>query len=160
MKSLKKQRRIQIIAIAMVAMALSTTLMVFAFRDGVAFFRSPSDIAEAPPEANEYFRMGGLVVEGSIQPDEGVRFFFDVTDGGETVPVHYVGNELRPDLFSEGTGVVVEGYYVAPVFEATKIMAKHDESYMPAEVVDILKEEGVYRHSEDGDATDASAITN
>ena len=160
MKSLKKQRRIQIIAIALVAMALSTTLMVFAFRDGVAFFRSPSDIAEAPPVPSEYFRLGGLVVEGSIRPDEGVRFFFEVTDGGDTIAVHYVGDELRPDLFGEGQGVVVEGYYKTPVFEATKIMAKHDESYMPAEVVDALKEQGVYRPTEEGDATDARAITN
>ena len=89
--------------------------------------------------------MGGLVVEGSIKPDAGVRFFFAVTDGGAEVPVHYVGDNIPPDLFEEGQGTVVTGRYENGVFLATELLAKHDETYMPKEVIDALKEQGVYQ---------------
>lgn len=144
MKNLKKQRRIQIIAVAVVALIGSTALIGYAMRDGINFFMSPSQIVETPPAPNEVLRIGGLVVEDSIRPDTGQKFFFSVTDGGAIVPVHYVGDDIPPDLFSEGEGMVGTGSYINGVFEATEILAKHDESYMPAEVIDALKEQGVY----------------
>ncbi|MEO0666869.1 MAG: cytochrome c maturation protein CcmE [Pseudomonadota bacterium] len=143
MKSLKKQRRIQIIALAVVVLAASTALMGYAMRDGINFFRAPSQVIAEPPEPTEVFRIGGLVAEGSIIRGQGESIRFEVTDGGATVPVVYTG--VLPDLFTENEGMVGTGRYVNGVFEATEILAKHDETYMPAEVVDALKEQGVYR---------------
>ena len=139
---LKKRRRIQLIALAAVLLALSTALIGYAMRDGINFFRAPSQLAEAAPPDGERFRIGGLVEEGSLVEDgETVRF--SVTDGGAAVPVVYTG--LRPDLFGEGEGVVATGALNAGVFEATEILARHDETYMPREVVEALKEQGVYQ---------------
>ncbi|MEL6619271.1 MAG: cytochrome c maturation protein CcmE [Pseudomonadota bacterium] len=143
MKSLKKQRRIQIIALATVALALSTALIGYAMRDGINFFRAPSQIMAEPPQPTEVFRIGGLVAEGSLIRGQGESIRFEVTDGGATVPVVYTG--VLPDLFEENQGMVGTGSYVNGVFEATEILAKHDETYMPAEVVDALKEQGVYQ---------------
>jgi len=142
MKSLKKQRRIQIIALAFVALAASTALIGFAMRDGINFFRSPSQVAEAPPGSTEVFRLGGLVEEGTLIIGESETITFAVTDGAASVPVTYTG--IRPDIFGEGEGTVATGRLVNGVFEATEILAKHDESYMPKEVIDALKEQGVY----------------
>ncbi len=143
MKGLKKQRRIQIIALAVVALALSTALIGYAMRDGINFFRSPTQVAEAPPPPNETFRIGGLVEEGSLIRGQGETISFRVTDGGSTIPVTYTG--VLPDLFNEGEGMVGTGNYIDGVFQATEILARHDETYMPAEVVDALKEQGVYK---------------
>ena len=143
LKSLKKQRRIQVIALATVALILSTALIGYGMRDGINFFRSPSQVVAEPPAPNEVFRIGGLVEEGSIVRGQGSSVSFSVTDGGATVPVVYTG--VLPDLFSENEGMVGTGRYVNGVFEADEILAKHDEEYMPAEVVDALKEQGVYK---------------
>ncbi|GFE51656.1 cytochrome c-type biogenesis protein CcmE [Roseobacter cerasinus] len=143
MKSLKKQRRIQVIAVAAVALVLSTVLIGYAMRDGINFFRAPSQILAEPPEPTEVFRIGGLVEEGSIVRGQGETIRFSVTDGGAVVPVTYTG--VLPDLFEENQGMVGTGRYINGVFEAHEILAKHDETYMPAEVVDALKEQGVYK---------------
>ncbi|OSQ50765.1 cytochrome c maturation protein CcmE [Marivita geojedonensis] len=148
LKSLKKQRRIQVIALATVALILSTALIGYGMRDGINFFRSPSQVMAEPPAPNEVFRIGGLVEEGSIVRGQGSTVSFSVTDGGATVPVVYSG--VLPDLFSENEGMVGTGRYVNGVFEATEILAKHDEEYMPAEVVDALKEQGVYKEPDAG----------
>lgn len=146
MKSLKKQRRIQIVLVATVALVISTGLIGYAMRDGINFFRSPSQVVEEPPLPSEVFRIGGLVEEGSIVRGQGEEVSFSVTDGGASVPVVFAG--VLPDLFSENEGMVGTGRLVDGVFQASEILAKHDETYMPAEVVDALKEQGVYR--EDG----------
>ncbi|WP_299962309.1 cytochrome c maturation protein CcmE [uncultured Roseobacter sp.] len=143
MKSLKKQRRIQVIAVAAVALALSTALIGYAMRDGINFFRAPSQVLAEPPAPSEVFRIGGLVSEGSIVRGQGETVRFSVTDGGGVVPVTYTG--VLPDLFEENQGMVGTGRYINGVFEASEILAKHDETYMPAEVVDALKEQGVYK---------------
>jgi len=143
MKSLKKQRRIQIIAVAIVALITSTALIGYAMRDGINFFRSPSQIAAEPPSPNEVFRIGGLVEDGSLVRGAGEVIRFNVTDGGAVVAVTYTG--VLPDLFEEGQGMVGLGTYDGAMFKATEILAKHDESYMPKEVVDALKEQGVYQ---------------
>jgi cytochrome c-type biogenesis protein CcmE len=142
MKGLKKRRRIQILAIAAVALALSTALIGYAMRDGINFFRTPSQVAETPPAPGEVFRIGGLVEEGSLVRGQGETVTFRVTDTNAAIPVRYTG--VLPDLFGEGEGMVGTGRYVDGVFEATEILARHDETYMPKEVVDALKEQGVY----------------
>jgi cytochrome c-type biogenesis protein CcmE len=142
MKGLKKKRRIQIIALAFVALALSTGLIGYAMRDGINFFRTPSQVTQSPPPPTETFRIGGLVVEGSLQRGQSETVTFRVTDTATEVPVSYTG--VLPDLFGEGQGMVGTGRMVDGVFQATEILAKHDETYMPKEVVDALKEQGVY----------------
>ena len=142
MKGLKKTRRIQIIALAAVALVISTGLIGYAMRDGINFFRSPTQVVEDPPSATEVFRIGGLVEEGSIVRGQGETITFRVTDMTSSVPVAYTG--VLPDLFNEGQGMVGTGSMQGDVFVATEILAKHDETYMPAEVVDALKEQGVY----------------
>lgn len=147
MKRLKKQRRIQVIVMAAIALAVSTALIGYAMRDGINFFRAPSQIMAEPPRPDEVFRLGGLVEADSIVRGEGLEVRFRVTDGGASIPVVFAG--VLPDLFAENEGMVGTGVYVNGVFQATEILAKHDETYMPKEVVDALKEQGVYREPGD-----------
>ncbi|MEF3047609.1 cytochrome c maturation protein CcmE [Pseudotabrizicola sp. L79] len=148
MKGLKKQRRIQIIVLAFVAMGVSTALIGYAMKDGINFFRSPTQVFEAPPSEGEVFRIGGLVEDGSLVRGQGETVSFRVTDTNQTVPVTFTG--ILPDLFSEGQGMVGTGSMEAGVFVATEILAKHDETYMPKEVIDALKEQGVYQEAAPG----------
>ena len=143
MKGLKKKRRIQVILVAALALVLSTGLIGYAMRDGINFFRSPSQVAETPPEAGEVFRIGGLVEIGTLVRGQGETVTFSVTDGGASIPVSYTG--VLPDLFAENQGMIGTGEMRDGVFVAREILAKHDESYMPKEVVDALKEQGVYQ---------------
>lgn len=143
MKGLKKKRRIQVIVLVFFALALSTSLIGYAMRDGINFFRSPSQVAEMPPEPSEVFRIGGLVEEGTLVRGEGETITFRVTDTAASIRVAYTG--VLPDLFREGEGMVGTGSYVNGTFQATEILARHDETYMPAEVIDALKEQGVYQ---------------
>ena len=145
MKSLKKRRRIQVIVAAAVALVIAAGLIGYGFRDGINLYRSPTQVAEAAPEPEEYFQLGGLVKEGSIVNRDGVAFDFVVTDGAAEIPVSYVGRDPRPDLFSEGQGTIAKGHYRNGRFEASDLLAKHDETYMPREVMDTLKETGVYQ---------------
>ncbi|MEM7642300.1 MAG: cytochrome c maturation protein CcmE [Pseudomonadota bacterium] len=143
MRSLKKTRRIQVIALAAIALAGSAALIGYGFRDGINFFRSPTQLVEAPPPPTEVFRIGGLVEEGTLVRGEGTEVRFNVTDRNQSVPVAFTG--VLPDLFGEGEGMVGTGTWTGTHFEATEILARHDETYMPAEVVDALKEQGVYQ---------------
>jgi cytochrome c-type biogenesis protein CcmE len=142
MKGLKKKRRIQVIIVAFVALAVSTGLIGYAMRDGINFFKSPTQIVEDTPPPTQILRVGGLVVEGTLKRGQGEVITFDITDGGATIKASYAG--VLPDLFKEGQGTVATGSYVDGVFQATEILAKHDENYMPKEVVDALKEQGIY----------------
>lgn len=142
LKGLKKQRRIQIIALAAVALIGATGLVGYAMQDGINFFRSPTQVMEEPPREGETFRIGGLVEEGSLKRGQGTEIAFAVTDTNATVPVRFTG--ILPDLFAEGQGVVALGKMEGATFVATEVLAKHDETYMPKEVVDALKEQGVY----------------
>ena len=142
MRNLKKQRRIQVIAVAAVALVLATGLIGYAMRDGINFFRSPSQVVADPPRETEVFRIGGLVEAGSLQQGQDNRIDFKVTDGNAVVPVSYQG--ILPDLFAENQGMVGTGKYINGTFEASEILAKHDETYMPKEVIDALKEQGTY----------------
>lgn len=142
LKNLKKRRRVQVIALAFVALAISAVLIGYGFKDGINFFRSPSEVIAEPPAETEVFRIGGLVEEGSLIRGQGETVTFNVTDGGASIPVSYTG--ILPDLFNEGQGMVGQGRYVNGTFEAVEILARHDETYMPKEVIDALKEQGTY----------------
>ena len=143
MKSLKKKRRVQVMALAAVSLVAATALIGFAMKDGINYFRAPSQIAANPPPPTETFRIGGLVEEGSLMRGQGNAVTFSVTDGGASVKVSYTG--ILPDLFEENQGMVGTGKLQDGVFIASEILAKHDETYMPREVVDALKEQGVYQ---------------
>lgn len=143
MKGLKKQRRIQIIVLAFVALAVATALIGYAMKDGINFFRSPTQVVEDPPRAGEVFRIGGLVEVGSLKRGQGETVNFAVTDTNKSIPVTFTG--ILPDLFEEGQGMVGTGEMKDGVFVASEILAKHDETYMPKEVIDSLKAQGVYK---------------
>lgn len=140
MRSLKKQRRIQIMAVAAFALAGSTALIIYASQDTFNFFRPPAEIAASPPPAHEVFRIGGMVEEGTLVRGQGATITFNVTDFAASIPVTYTG--ILPDLFGEGEGMVGTGRLVDGTFEATEILARHDETYMPAEVTEALEAQG------------------
>lgn len=149
MMSLNKRRRIQVIVLSFTALGIATLLIGYALQDGINYFRSPTQVAEAPPLPTEQFRIGGLVTENSIKVVGDASVTFSVTDGNATIPVVYVG--LLPDLFEEGQGMIGLGRLIDGTFQATEILAKHDENYMPAEVIDALEEQGVYQGGSDND---------
>jgi cytochrome c-type biogenesis protein CcmE len=139
MKNLRKTRRIQIVAIAALALAVSTAMIAWAMRDGINFFRSPSQVLAETPQPTEVFRLGGMVEAGSLVRGVEGRVTFRVTDFCHSVPVVYAG--ILPDLFAENEGTVATGRLVDGVFQATEILAKHDETYMPREVAQALGED-------------------
>ncbi len=143
LKNLKKTRRIQIILLAFGAIALSTVLIGYAMQDGINYFRSPSQVLSEPPATGEVFRIGGLVEAGTLIRGQGNTVTFSVTDTNTVVPVRYTG--ILPDLFAEGAGMVALGQMEGDTFIASEVLAKHDETYMPKEVIDALKEQGVYK---------------
>jgi cytochrome c-type biogenesis protein CcmE len=148
----RKQRRLTLIGLAGLVLALAAGLVLYAMTDRIVFFNSPSDLVEKPVPPGTRLRLGGLVSEGSVVRSDGGRVSFTVTDGVATVPVSYTG--LLPDLFREGQGVVAEGLVGADgVFSADSVLAKHDENYMPREVVEALKAKGVWEGDEAAPAT-------
>lgn len=143
-RSPKARRRLWIAAAAAPVLALAVGLSLWAMRDSVTFFYSPSEItAEAAPEGR-MIRLGGLVQPGSVEQGADGHVVFAVTDNAAATRVIYRGD--LPDLFREGQGVVAQGAFNAErVFEASQVLAKHDETYMPREVADRLKETGEWR---------------
>ena len=147
MKNLKKQRRIQVIILMFIALGLSVALIGYGLRDVINYFRSPSQVLQDPPDPSEIFRIGGLIEEGSIVRGSGQIIKFIVTDTNARVQVEF--NGILPDLFAENQGMIGTGNYINNTFQASEILAKHDEKYMPKEVVDILKEQGVFQPATD-----------
>ena len=141
---LKKRRRLQLAALGAALLALATGLIGYAMRDGIEFFRSPSQLAGDPPRAGERFRLGGLVEEGSLERGPGGEVRFTVSDGGAQATVLFAG--ILPDLFREGQGVIATGRIEDGIFVASEVLARHDESYMPKEVAEALKEQGLFRY--------------
>ncbi|HWA00173.1 MAG TPA: cytochrome c maturation protein CcmE [Caulobacterales bacterium] len=138
----RRDQRLLVIVAAGVVLALATALTLVGLKDSVVYFMAPSEIA-TKAHAGQHLRVGGLVVQGSVKRDaEGVTFA--VTDGAAQTEVRYTG--VLPDLFREGQGVVAEGVWTpgAP-FRATRVLAKHDERYMPREVAEALKRRGEWR---------------
>lgn len=142
----RRQRRLVLIGLALLVLGLAAALALSALRDTIVFFHSPTEIAQKKIEPGKRIRIGGLVKEGSVKRD-GLEARFDVTDGGASLPVTFTG--VLPDLFREGQGVVAEGALQSNgSFRADTVLAKHDENYMPREVVDALKQQGVWKHGE------------
>jgi cytochrome c-type biogenesis protein CcmE len=143
---LRKRQRLVLVIVALVLLGGAGGLVLFALSDSVAFFVTPSDIATGRVEADKRFRLGGLVVDGSVERQDGT-VQFRLTDQANEVPVRYRG--ILPDLFREGQGIVAQGVLGEDgVFAASEVLAKHDESYMPPEVAEALKQAGVWRHGE------------
>lgn len=136
----RKQRRIAAVCIVLLGAGVAVGLSLYALRDNVTFFYSPSDILNENPKVTDRskaFRLGGLVKQGSITR-EGMNINFTVTDNKNEIIVHYTG--VPPDLFKEGQGVVATGKLEADnSFTATNLLAKHDEKYMPPEVARALQ---------------------
>ena len=149
----RKHQRLAFVAAGIVVLAIATWLVIMSLGDSLNFFYSPSDLEQAETRPEGGFRMGGLVVEESLEIDAGMVAHFAISDGAATIEVAYdqQAHGLLPDLFREGQGVIVEGILVAGGLdaqparlqvEATRVLAKHDENYMPPEVVDALKRSG------------------
>ncbi|MDO1581579.1 cytochrome c maturation protein CcmE [Rhizobium oryzicola] len=140
----RKQKRLAIIAGGMSFILCAVLLVLFAFGQSVAYFYMPSDLTKTTVGPGTRIRLGGLVEQGSIVRGNGSTVSFKVTDGQQSVPVSYTG--ILPDLFREGQGVVTEGVFnSAHAFVADTVLAKHDEKYMPKEVADRLKKDGVWQ---------------
>lgn len=139
----RKQKRLAVIAGLALVLALATTLVLVALRDQIVFFYSPSDVIARDVAVGQPIRLGGLVKDDSWTRD-GQDNSFIVTDGAADVAARYTG--ILPDLFREGQGVVAEGSLGEDgTFIATNVLAKHDENYIPKEVVDALKASGEWR---------------
>jgi cytochrome c-type biogenesis protein CcmE len=144
----RRQRRLTLIGLAGAVLAVAAGLVLYALTDRIVFFNSPTDIVASAPPPGQRVRLGGLVTEGSLVKGANGSVAFAVTDGNATIKVGYRG--ILPDLFREGQGVVTEGVLEPDgSFAADTVLAKHDENYMPKEVADALKEQGVWRHGED-----------
>jgi len=140
----RKKRRLAFAIALIAAGAGAAVLIVGALKDNVLYFRSPTDVAMKQVRTGIAFRMGGLVEKGSVSHGSGANVHFILTDGKSTVPVAF--NGVLPALFREGQGIVALGAVDAGgTFEATEVLAKHDEKYMPPEVVDSLKRSGRWK---------------
>ena len=134
-----RHKRIAMVAGGLAALAAAAALILTAFQRNLVFFFTPSQVAANEAPQGRTFRIGGLVETGSVkrQPD-GVTVRFVVTDTAKSIPVFYRG--VLPDLFREGKGVVAQGRIGADgMFQASEVLAKHDENYMPPEAADAVK---------------------
>ncbi len=156
----RRQRRMIIIALAGTVLVAAVALILVAMSGRIVFFNSPSDVLANPPPQEQRIRLGGLVAVNTVERGDDGLVRFGVTDMAATIQVQFRG--IVPDLFREGQGVVTEGT-LGPdgVFNADTVLAKHDEAYMPAEVVNALKEQGEWYGElpANMDTTDAPAAT-
>lgn len=138
----RKQKRGVMIGSGVAILAVAAIMVLFALKDSIVFFHTPSDIVEKGVPAGQRIRLGGLVANGSVQRGQGTTVSFKVTDTLKEIPVTFTG--VLPDLFREGQGVVAEGALDGKgTFAADSVLAKHDENYMPAEVKKSLEARGV-----------------
>jgi cytochrome c-type biogenesis protein CcmE len=130
------------VILILAGVSIASTIAFYSLQENMLYFQSPSDLAMQPIPPGRQFRLGGLVKPGTVNRQEGgLATQFVVTDGPKEVLVEYVG--ILPDLFREGQGVIARGSLDgAGMFEASEVLAKHDENYMPPEVADALKESG------------------
>jgi cytochrome c-type biogenesis protein CcmE len=143
----RKQTRLTIILASLAVLGCAAGLVLYAIRDTIVFFYTPSEIAEKSLRPGTRLRLGGLVEKGSVTKPSGTTTNFIVTDTIANLKVSFTGQ--LPDLFREGQGVVAEGALGADgVFVADTVLAKHDEKYMPKDVADKLKAKGVWREGE------------
>jgi cytochrome c-type biogenesis protein CcmE len=140
----RKQRRLAIIAGGMSVFGIAVIMMLFAMKDSIVFFNSPTDVIAKHIAPGTRIRLGGLVEPGSVTRGDDLLVRFALSDGNRTIPVTFRG--ILPDLFREGQGVVAEGALDgAGIFNADNVLAKHDETYMPKEVADALKKQGHWK---------------
>jgi cytochrome c-type biogenesis protein CcmE len=145
----RKGKRLALIAGALAALGVAAGLVLFALRDNIVFFYTPAELAKKHVAPGARLRIGGLVKEGSVVKN-GREVSFTVTDRTNDVAVAYTG--LLPDLFREGQGVVADGTLTDNgAFRADSVLAKHDERYMPREVADALKKQGVWQGGAPGE---------
>lgn len=143
----RKQTRLTIILASLAVLSVAAGLVLFAMRDSIVFFYTPSEVAEKAVAPGTRLRLGGLVEQGSMVKGENSTTTFVVTDKIGSIKVSYTGT--LPDLFREGQGVVAEGAQNAEgIFVADTVLAKHDENYMPKDVADKLKAKGVWQEGE------------
>ncbi|MHA1189008.1 MAG: cytochrome c maturation protein CcmE [Alphaproteobacteria bacterium] len=144
----RKKKRLALIGVAGLLIALTAALVLVALKEQIVFFYAPGDLAQKQVAPGTRFRLGGLVADGSVERQESESTVaFVITDTVDTVPVVFSG--ILPDLFREGQGVIAEGALDARgTFVADTVLAKHDETYMPREVADSLKDKGLWRHDE------------
>jgi cytochrome c-type biogenesis protein CcmE len=149
----RKGRRLTLIASALAVLGVAAGLVLFAMRDNIVFFYGPSELAEKAPLPGSRLRIGGLVKEGSVVRSGEKNITFVITDMKKDVSVSYTGQ--LPDLFREGQGVVTEGVLTGiGQFRADSVLAKHDEKYMPRDVADALKKQGVWNGTGPQSASD------
>ena len=140
----RKQRRLTLIASALLVLACAVGAILYGLSGSVALFSSPTDLVEKKIAPGTRIRLGGLVAAGSVTRDKQMNIAFEVTDGNKAVKVAYRG--ILPDLFREGQGVVTEGILEpGPLLRADNVLARHDENYMPKEVADSLKAQGLWK---------------
>lgn len=140
----RKQKRFAFISAGVGVLSMAAALVLFALRQEIVFFKTPSDLTQTPVAAGTRLRLGGLVETKSLVIDQGEIVTFLVTDKIQSIKVSFKG--ILPDLFREGQGVVAEGIIASDgSFVADTVLAKHDENYMPKEVADSLKEKGVWQ---------------
>ena len=145
----RKQRRLALIGSGLGVLALAAVLVLFALKDSIVFFNSPTDVVEKQIAPGSRIRLGGLVKPGTLERGDNLLVRFEVTDGNKSV-IRSPITGILPDLFREGQGVVTEGALERPArFNADSVLAKHDETYMPKEVADALKKQGHWK-SESG----------
>lgn len=137
-----RKKRLYLIALMLLGLGIATALILNALNKNLLFFFSPSQIQNGEAPVDKNFRIGGMVVEGSVvRSTKDLEVTFDLTDTAETVRVTHTG--ILPDLFSEGQGIVAMGKLTEEgVFVASEVLAKHDENYMPPEVAEALKKSG------------------
>lgn len=144
---LHKRQRLILVALALVLVGSATALVLTALSDSISFFVTPSEIAARKVEEGRRFRVGGLVVAGSVERGSGHEVRFALTDTAAEVKVVYAG--ILPDLFREGQGIVAQGMLRPDgVFAADEVLAKHDERYMPKEVAEAVKRAGFWQEGE------------
>ncbi len=155
----RKQRRLTLIGLVGVVVAVATGLVLYALSGDIVFFNSPSEVIAKDLPPGSRIRIGGLVKTGSLVKGADGLVDFAVTDGKASIPITYHG--ILPDLFREGQGVVAEGVIASDgTFAADTVLAKHDERYMPPEVVDALKKQGVWQETAGkAEAANAPAAT-
>ncbi|KZL18517.1 MULTISPECIES: cytochrome c maturation protein CcmE [unclassified Pseudovibrio] len=155
----RKQKRLGLIGLAGLVLGSAVGLVLYGLSSSVTYFQSPSDIAEQQVEVGQRIRLGGLVEDDSLDKSRGSVILFRVTDQAEAIPVSYKG--ILPDLFREGQGIIAEGHMNEKgVFIADTVLAKHDESYMPKEVYETLKEDGHWMEEDQAASAEQSIKVN
>lgn len=144
----KRKKRLYLVVAMVAAVGVAVALLLNAFQQNMLFFFSPAQVMAGEAPEGHPFRIGGLVVNGSVERGDSLKVGFTLSDGGGSVPVQYEG--ILPDLFREGQGIVARGVLGADgVFVADEVLAKHDENYMPPEVAEALEKSGMLNHGAD-----------